>query len=504
MYQYDEFSIHIRANGDVEAKVEIRKKWSDFKTSQLSVSVTEQKYMMRDIEKLQQGELKSKDLQILGEALYSFLFTPEIGDLFERAVREVREYNKTIKKEETKQLKRLRVSIAVDQESEVMRWPLEFLRGPSGWLATDIDLTLSRRIVFEKGFVNLRSNIPPLKVLIMVSKPQGLEGVLSAKVIEEIASWAKPKKDTEAVSRLPREQLRSASRSEAGEEQTKVQVKLLGKVDDFERDIPGIKYLDLPATYTNLREIASSNWNPHVLHFIGHGKVDERAREGSLAMVGPDDGVDWCNSTQFVEVLVKLEPRLVVLQACESASPGTGPGFLSLAAHLVQHNIPAVVAMQFEIRNDYATLFSSEFYRTLAEGWEVDAAVQRGRWKIPTDQVRWNERHFGTPALFMLSPSGIIRPVSSVRRTGAESYKSEQTQIGGQATRGLSLVEQIKFLYEEASKAADRGDWEMADKLTKRAAELRESQQASALLQKESKKSGLGTSRKDQPHPTPS
>ena len=70
--------------------------------------------------------------------------------------------------------------------------------------------------------------------------------------------------------------------------------------------------------------------------------------------------------------------RVAVLNACEGARTSKQDPFAGSAQTLVQQGIPAVIAMQFEIADDVASTFAHEFYGALADGYPIDAAVDRG------------------------------------------------------------------------------------------------------------------------------
>jgi hypothetical protein len=242
------------------------------------------------------------------------------------------------------------------------------------------------------------------------------------KALEDIAKWA------EAES--------PASPGEPG-----IKVRLLGLIEKFEAS-SGIELVDQLPTYKNLKG-AVVNWAPHIIHFMGHGRVKGKTPE--LALTDDSGAEDWCSAVDFEKLFLERLPRLIVLQACETAKPSAQAGFMSLAAYLVQRNVPAVVAMQFEIRNDCAIDFAAAFYRALADGLEIDAAVQRGRWNITMQGARrWKARHFGTPVLFMLSPNGIVLPVLTKPR--------KQQQVASSTTAQRRRIEEITNSLNDAVK----------------------------------------------------
>jgi hypothetical protein len=72
-----------------------------------------------------------------------------------------------------------------------------------------------------------------------------------------------------------------------------------------------------------------------------------------------------------------LQP--VVLNACSGAKGDQRDLFSSTAATLAKHGIPAVLAMQEEITGNAAIQLTRTFYRALANGQPVDAAVDHAR-----------------------------------------------------------------------------------------------------------------------------
>jgi hypothetical protein len=78
-----------------------------------------------------------------------------------------------------------------------------------------------------------------------------------------------------------------------------------------------------------------------------------------------------------------------------------------VAPNLVQRGLPAVVAMQYEILDATAKQFADEFYRALALGWPVDAAMQTTRNSISIE-VGSDKPDFATPVLYMRAKDGVI------------------------------------------------------------------------------------------------
>ncbi|MBD2472416.1 GUN4 domain-containing protein [Nostoc sp. FACHB-145] len=142
---------------------------------------------------------------------------------------------------------------------------------------------------------------------------------------------------------------------------------------------------------------------PHVLHFLGHGKP------GALALGDqPDEEPSWLEDRSLSDFLRAGGVKLVVLQACEGASPSEELAFTGTAAHLVKTHIPAVIAFRYPISQSLAWNFVKTLYAKLADGEPVDVAVQAGREKLSIGNQSYTSRDFGAPVLWMRLRDGLL------------------------------------------------------------------------------------------------
>ncbi|MGD2124894.1 MAG: CHAT domain-containing protein [Desulfobacteraceae bacterium] len=434
--EYDKFILEIDSHDAIKARVYKYGSGEDSTPDARAdnARLDDDKYLRQDIregiQELKKGTLDGRQNEIrrLGRNLYRAIFPGEVGSLFEGALKSI-----TGERKLGKTKRWLRVIIDISPESSVFDWPLEFLYCSEldRWLGTDKTLiALSRRTVvqgqFERGPVHQE---PPLHVLVVISMPEGLEGVITATVLEKIGELTETDASGDVQSKSKR-----------------MDVRVIGQSQDYVRDMimrQGFEYLDQPATYGILRGLITGEaWQPHVLHFIGHGKFEDE--KGHLALVKDGGSEDWCSGDDISQLFTPPAPSLVVLQACESAQHGTEPGLMSLADHLVKREIPAVVAMQWPITNQYASVFATGFYEALREGRAVDEAVQAGRWKI-SNEVRWNKHYFGIPVLFAYDPGRIIQPTHQESRKPGTGPVS---MVGG--GRAVGMVEQARNMIEKA------------------------------------------------------
>jgi len=101
--------------------------------------------------------------------------------------------------------------------------------------------------------------------------------------------------------------------------------------------------------------------------------------------------------------------RLAVLNSCEGGRSADDDPFAGVASSLVRAQIPAVLAMQFEISDRAAAIFAGGLYESLADGYPVDAALSQARLAIFNDP---NPLEWGTPVLLMRVPDGKIFDVA--------------------------------------------------------------------------------------------
>ena len=183
-------------------------------------------------------------------------------------------------------------------------------------------------------------------------------------------------------------------------------------IDKLQRDgriifewVPGGTGTDL------LNKLIESEW--HVFHFIGHGGVEEhladdaRTENAGFIVLVDEYGHPVKKFASDLSVLLSTPQRslqLAVLNCCDSGKTQNHDGFESPAVALVRAGIPAVVAMQFPIREKSAVRLAEGFYKSLANNHPVDAAVTMARRFIRNDSnIDW-----AIPVLYMSAADGKI------------------------------------------------------------------------------------------------
>lgn len=107
-------------------------------------------------------------------------------------------------------------------------------------------------------------------------------------------------------------------------------------------------------------------YKPHIVHFSGHG-----SRDGELLLSGVADEASPVALETLQRLLLELSsrPQCVVLNACHSAEK----------APVLAQAVPIVVAMAGSIGDDAAATFTAGFYAALADGENVQSALNFGR-----------------------------------------------------------------------------------------------------------------------------
>jgi len=334
------------------------------------------------------NELKnSKQARVLGEALFDALFDNTLGQDF------VNFHFQVVQQE--RQL--LRVELDIDERGmpEVAALPWEFMCLPARanlgeiWIGTDPNLVFSRsRAQWHPASPIQLEQGEKLRIALAIAAPKDLGTVeyeTVQKVLEDLAN-----NQSERVELLP----------------------VLN-----------------PATPNAIDALLEKQ--PHIFHFIGHGRLqdDEGEDVGQIALVKKVlNTASWVDAGFFSGLFNRHRPGIVLLQACEGGMLSASQAFVGVASKIVQQNVPVVVAMQYEVYNITASQFAYDFYERLAQDAPVDIAGQNARRTIALE-TQYRKRDFATPVIFMRVRDGYLfkRPeIKGESETGTLSCKEEQ------------------------------------------------------------------------------
>ncbi|MFD7666658.1 CHAT domain-containing protein [Streptomyces sp. NPDC059788] len=293
------------------------------------------------------ASLVEKNVRDFGERLSDTVLTGDIRLLFDRCREHAR-----------RQEEPLRVVLGLDGP-QVSGIPWEFAIDPyarDSYLGLRVPVVRSPQLLGAPAPVRVT---PPLRVLGILSRPTDLPALQGERERDEI---------TQALQRLSTDVA----------------------VDWLHGD--------------GWRELADAvrTRAPHVLHFVGHGGFDPETEAGYLELSAEDGTAMQVSGTDLGRLMHDSpQLRLVVLNACESATSGAEGVFSSTAAKIMREGVPAVVAMQYEITDPAALAFASSFYTGMARGLPVDRAMTLARESVKMTlpgSLEW-----ATPVLFLRS-----------------------------------------------------------------------------------------------------
>ncbi|MDJ0903122.1 MAG: tetratricopeptide repeat protein [Xenococcus sp. MO_188.B8] len=233
------------------------------------------------------------------------------------------------------------------------------------------------------------------------------------------------------------------------------------------------------ATVDELREYLTEHQGdkaPHILHFDGHGIFGKRCKnenchtihtkisvtqcrkcnaqlpeaQGYLAFESETDKADYVSAKELGALLQITNfadgsqqsggVALVVLSACQSAMTLEGESvFNGTAQNLINHQIPAVIAMQYSVSVNTATEFAKQFYRSLGQKNSLAVAISQGReamgvegnqWYRPVLYLRWKDNEGGQLFNLPKSTKKINKsPPRYVPYKGVKNFVGRQDQM---------------------------------------------------------------------------
>ena len=322
---------------------------------------------------LQRRQLSLAEIIALGEELGRALFPPSVRSFFTASLSRVRSDDEGL---------RIRLKLDTYGLAE-LPWEYAYLpspdvssqrRGPEGFLALNRRVSLVRYESQEGALVPIDAGVSPLRLVALLASPDDPD-YEKLDVAKERQSIEQAVADLSAIH------------------------------PDFYSDATADTLLDAlvkPA---------------HIFHFAGHGEfkgdMGDRygSQEGAGAVILLDDNRHAVpfSAQKLAMSLTGRGVRLAVLTACEVGQRDAASAWAGVVTALTHAGIPAVVGMQFRIRDTNATAFSRAFYRALAAGQPIDAAVADGRFAI-FNRGDDKERDWGVPVLYLRAVDGVLFP----------------------------------------------------------------------------------------------
>jgi len=167
-------------------------------------------------------------------------------------------------------------------------------------------------------------------------------------------------------------------------------------------------YGTVPATSTNILNELANGYD--ILYLVCHGGL---VGDEQVPMLWLEDGEGPVKASLLVEGirLMNKQPRLVVLASCQSAGTDSRSASSTLGALgplLAGAGVPAVIAMQGNIKMTTVKEFMPEFFRELAKDGQIDRAMAAARRRVVGDPDEPECDDYWMPVLFMRLRSGRI------------------------------------------------------------------------------------------------
>ena len=160
-----------------------------------------------------------------------------------------------------------------------------------------------------------------------------------------------------------------------------------------------VEYLD-DATLENVGE-RLRHFQPHILHYTGHGFYSAQEQRSYLALERDDGTTHPVSISDLRPYLIDTKAlRFVVLSGCQTAQTSDLDAFSGVATGLLQQEIPAVLAMQFAILDQSGITLARALYRAVGQGATPSEAIHQARLALhnAADGPGYD---WGIPALYL-------------------------------------------------------------------------------------------------------
>jgi len=406
----------VAASSEGEARAEFALPFSD---QDLEIVVLKVLASVRGIRR-QARRIQSQDRQFLedfGGQLFRAVFAGAVGNFLDRSVAAAESMNAG-----------LRIRLRLPPELANIPWEYLYDQESAGFVSLSPDTALVHYVEMPRPPQPFPIS-PPLRILAMISAPSD---------VPELQGEDEWDKLNAALTDLAGRGMVQLDRLEAGT----------------------LAALQRPL---RLREY-------HVLHFVGHGMYDEDAQDGALALEA-EDGRTRLVTGRDLGVMLRghRSLQLVVLNACEGARSARDDPFGGVAQALVRQGIPAVIAMQFEISDPAALIFSQSFYQAIADGLPVDLAMVDARRAMFAEghEVEW-----ATPVLYMRSPDGQVFINDQTPKAAGQAQEKAQREAQEEAEREARDKADREAQEKAQREAQEEAEREARDKADREAQEM--------------------------------
>lgn len=153
-------------------------------------------------------------------------------------------------------------------------------------------------------------------------------------------------------------------------------------LQDAGRIIVDLVEPSLSALEQKLRHQNNSDESYHIFHFIGHGRFDQKYRNGVIFLEDEQKKPDPIDGDTLGMILYNQKIQLVILNTCQGGRTSLTDPFVGVGQSLLIKGVPAVIAMQFKITDPAAICFAGAFYDALTKGEILEVALGKARLAI--------------------------------------------------------------------------------------------------------------------------
>jgi hypothetical protein len=177
----------------------------------------------------------------------------------------------------------------------------------------------------------------------------------------------------------------------------------------------------VPATLANILHELGNGYD--IFYLVCHGGLVNDFKADKLTpMLWLEDDANPVHAGELIEGIRTMakKPRLVVLASCQSAGTSASSTLGALGPLLARAGVPAVIAMQGNIKMKTVEKFMPEFFRNLAKDGQVDRAMAAARRFVLGYGDEPDHDDYWMPVLFMRLKSGRIWYESDKARTARD------------------------------------------------------------------------------------
>jgi tetratricopeptide (TPR) repeat protein len=353
---FSDFEIHVRQAAENDSyPVSVRVAPEDRRVEGTLWLPLDDAQLNEAIDRMDDGQLDTDGVRELGARLYNALFAGPIGELY-RASR-------------LSNTAGLRIRL-VTEDPRVARVPWELLYDPvaGSFLARDGPFVRGLSLTEPTRPLTVQ---PPLRLLVIDAFPRGVLAVQQQLEAAGIRS---------ALANLVRR----------------------GRVE-----VDTLPRASLSRLQATLRKAEQAGRPFHLLHFIGHGRIDRTTGSTQLLFEDGQGDPDPVAGDALVDVVGRHGLRLVVLNACQTARASAMDLTRGLAPALLRSGVPAVVGMQATVLDDTAVTFSRELYAAIGDGRPVDVALTEAR-RLARGAGPGRAADLGIPVCYLRAQDGLL------------------------------------------------------------------------------------------------